>query len=101
MSAEIRCPFKNPDKRAKFNSAIKAWQQKHSILFYPDGTPARGNAVAESFWRGFRNQPMGTGWDAVSKDTLAYIWFRAGQAARREDEKRLTSIPFGSILHTH
>lgn len=81
----MRNPFRIPDKRDKFNSAIKAWRQKHSILFYADGvTPCRGNAVSEMFWRGYRGQVMGNSWDPVSRDSLSYIWFRAGQAARKE-----------------
>lgn len=80
----ITNPFRDPDRRDKFDSIVKAWQMQHAMLFGPGGLPLRGNSVAEMFWRGYYDQKTGHEWDAASKQTLAYIWFRAGQAVRKQ-----------------
>lgn len=62
---------------------MQMFAARHRNLFQADGARSRGNSVADMFWRGFDGVVLGGMWDAASKKTLAYAYWRAGQDARK------------------
>jgi hypothetical protein len=79
--------FKDPTMRANYEGAVKAYEMQHRDLFWngqrrgKDGV-THGSSLSTFFWRGFDNVgAIGNGgkWDAESKRTLVYAYYRAGQ----------------------
>lgn len=74
--------FRDPTLRKEYAAAAEAYRSKHRNLFLPDGSRCYGSGMASSFWRGFDGTVLGSGWDAASKKTLSYAYWRAGHDAR-------------------
>lgn len=74
--------FRDPTLRKEYDAVAQMYVTKHRNLFAPNGERSNGNSVACFFWRGFDGTVMGSGWDAESKKTLAYAYWRAGQDAK-------------------
>lgn len=64
--------------RAAYDASIKHHAVKHAVLFTKDGKPNIGNGIGGPFWRGFRGEQADM-WDAASKQTIAYAYWRAGR----------------------
>lgn len=77
----MRNPFRNPSYRAQYDAMVKAYHARHRDLVRPDGTQNLGNGVANNFWRGYENAALN--WDRKSRDTFAYVCYRAGQDVRK------------------
>lgn len=75
--------FRDPTLRREYEAAMQMFVTKHRNLFQPNGARSAGNSVAGMFWRGFDGIVLGGAWDAVSKKTLGYAHWRAGQDARK------------------
>lgn len=78
--------FKNPILKQAYDNCIKMFETKHETLFNKGGFQSAGNGIANSFWKGYNGTVFGAGWDAESKDTLAYAYWRAGE----DISKRIT-----------
>jgi hypothetical protein len=84
--------FKDPTMRAQYDGSVTAFRTKHRDLF--DGSGVRrtpGSSFASAFWQGYDGKVMGNGWDAASKATLAYAYWRAGQDCGARHNSQPTS----------
>lgn len=77
--------FKTPALRKQYDACVKCYRAKHRDVVRPDGTPHRGNAWADNFWRGYESVPMN--WDAASRQTFAYACYRAGADMKKSDDE--------------
>lgn len=85
--------FRDPVLRRAYDEAITAHAATSKVLFHA-GQEHRGNGVAGPFWRGFHAEQSGH-WDAASKQTLAYAYWRAGQDVRASQDEALTGQDAG------
>jgi hypothetical protein len=79
--------FRDKTLRTNYDAAVLCFETKHRDLFYPDGTECHGSSFASYFWKGFHGV-SGKGlvrFDAASKKTLAYAFWRAGQDCAKKD----------------
>lgn len=76
----IRNPFKQDELIRTFDTAVQLFSTRHSNLFTAGGQPHRSNGVASPFWQGYFDEPVTT----IPKGTLAFAYYRAGQACHKE-----------------
>lgn len=75
--------FKDPTLSRAYLSLTASYFAKDAILFSKAGERATVNRAAEMFWQGFDGREKEGGWDASSKRTIGYAYWRAGQDARK------------------
>ena len=76
-------PFRQRLFRKQFDNLVACYDSFHRDLRPAADRRCRGNSIATHFWRGFDNIATGLrapNWDRASKDSFAYVAFRAGQA---------------------
>lgn len=74
--------FRNPVMRREYDALVQAYREGAAILFTKDGRRCRGNAWATNFWLGFDDHNRDQ-WDRLSRKTLAYAHWRAGQDCQK------------------
>lgn len=74
--------FKDPTLSRAYQSLTASYFAKDAILFSKAGERATVNKAAEMFWQGFDGKEKEGGWDANSKRSIGYAYWRAGQDAR-------------------
>ncbi len=76
----IRNPFRDAYKAQNFLAAVWMFKQRHRNLFNLEGQPHRLSGLASPFWRGYFGEVPAL----IPRDSLAWTYYRAGQACRRE-----------------
>lgn len=77
--------FKNQIMRKTYDAMVKAYRTKHRDVIRPDGTPHKGNALSQNFWRGFNGTMHKT--DRAYRQTPAYACFCAGMDMAAENRR--------------
>lgn len=86
----MKNPFRQRLFRKQFDNLVACYDGFHRDLRRADGSRCRGNSIATHFWRGFDNIAAGMrapNWDRASKDSFAYVAFRAGQEIAKRDQQ--------------
>lgn len=84
--AIIANPFRERNRRRHFDVVVNAYFAKNRELVRWDGGRHLGNSIAGFFWRGYDSSLPTTAWDRASKDMMAYVTYRAGQAVKQWEE---------------
>lgn len=75
--------FKDPALVRAYESLTASYLLRDAILFLPSGERATVSKAAVLFWQGFDGQHKEGGWDADSKRSIVYAYWRAGQDASK------------------
>lgn len=75
--------FKDPVLVKAYESLTASYLMKDKILFLESGERSVVSKAAELFWQGFDGHEKTGGWDANSKRSIGYAYWRAGQDARK------------------
>lgn len=84
----IRNPFRNAAHRDAFNECVRSYVAMTGGIRRADGSRVMGNSIATTFWRGF-DSVKGAGHyvTRADRETLGYVYWRAGQAVARVENK--------------
>lgn len=63
------------------DGATLMYAERNALLFEPNGERNTQSAIGSLFWAGFDNKVQGACWDATSKCTQSYAYWRAGRLA--------------------
>jgi hypothetical protein len=81
---QISNPFRNPAHRAAFDECVRSYVAMAGGIRRADGSRVVGNSIATTFWRGFDGvKGPGHYISRADRETLGYVYWRAGQAVAK------------------